>query len=112
MSQGPIVENLLAAGLEKDCPFAHADAARGLEAQVLTAETVNAVSDDDFMSYTGTINTYLQVCSYPYMFKFSIGFLKHLSNQEGLVHEIRMLLLLLRALNMLILHCSFRCRMQ
>ena len=64
MLQGPIVENLLAAGLEKDCPFAQADAARGSEAQVLTAETVETVSDDDFMAYTGLINTYLQVWSY------------------------------------------------
>ncbi len=61
--QGPIVENLLAAGLEKDCPFASANAARNAEPQVLTAETVDSVNDADFMAYTGAINTYLQVGS-------------------------------------------------
>lgn len=59
--QGPIVENLLAAGLEKDCPFVSADAAEGREAHVLTTETVDKVSDADFMEYTSSINTYLQV---------------------------------------------------
>lgn len=61
MLQGPIIENLLAAGLEKDCPFVSADAAEGREAHVLTAETVDEVSGAAFMEYTSSINTYLQV---------------------------------------------------
>ena len=57
------MENLLAAGLERDCPYTHADSCQGTEAQVLTAETVDTVSDDDFLAYTGNINSYLQVYS-------------------------------------------------
>lgn len=57
--QEPIVENLLAAGLEKDCPYV--SATKTGEAQVLTAETVEAVEDSSFSEYASRINTYLQV---------------------------------------------------
>lgn len=59
--QGPIVENLLAAGLEKDCPFLSLDATDEQHVQVLTAETVEAVPESAFMEYAGKISVYLQV---------------------------------------------------
>lgn len=55
------MENLLAAGLDKDCPFFTAEAAAGVEAQALTAETAATLSDSEFAEYAARINKYLRV---------------------------------------------------
>ena len=56
---------LLAAGLESDCPFKSAEESSGSDAEILTAESVEAVDEASFMSYTARINTYLQVHHHP-----------------------------------------------
>lgn len=56
------MELLLAAGLEKDCPFVPASEFNGVEAKVLTEDSVEGVDEASFMDYSGKIITYLQVC--------------------------------------------------
>ncbi|KAK9811539.1 hypothetical protein WJX72_005618 [[Myrmecia] bisecta] len=57
--RAPIVENLIATGLQDDCPFQAA--ASGGEAVVLTAETVESVQEAAFTEYASRLYTYLQV---------------------------------------------------
>lgn len=59
------MENLLAAGLERDCPFAAADDSSGTPARVLDSESVEGIDDSEFLAYVGQINTYLQVRACP-----------------------------------------------
>lgn len=67
--QGPIVESLLAAGMEKDCPFDQ----HGGDEPYLTSEKVDDVDEPTFTAYTARINTYLQVCHTPPMLHIRIG---------------------------------------
>eukprot|EP00884_Botryococcus_braunii_P009534 jgi/Botrbrau1/18582/Bobra.0367s0024.1 len=54
----PIVEGLISAGLQEDCPFRAAEEAVQ-EAVVLTSETVSDVPQEEFVEYAGRLNTYL-----------------------------------------------------
>ena len=57
--QGPIVENLLASGLQEDCPLELGGVA-GEELE-LSAEAAEGISTEAFAEYAGRLYTYLQV---------------------------------------------------
>lgn len=72
--RGPIVQNLAQTGLDQDCPFRAAPASHdnsrsclsgssdsSEEPQLLSAESAEAVSEDDFSEYVGKVYQYLQV---------------------------------------------------
>lgn len=67
--RGPIVENLRAAGLQKDCPFRPAHAASNGKAgsngtdedSDLSAEAAMDVPVEEFAEYAGRLYSYLQV---------------------------------------------------
>jgi hypothetical protein len=59
--QAPIVENLIATGLQEDCPFDTADGA-----EPLTAEAAENLDTEAFSEYAGRLNQYLQVSSGSY----------------------------------------------
>lgn len=76
--RGPIVENLAQTGLDQDCPFRPAPADQGrtsngshgcqtsnAEPELLSAESVESVSEGDFTEYIGRVYQYLQVTN-PY----------------------------------------------
>ena len=53
------MENLLASGLQEDCPLdLGEEAGENLE---LSAEAAEAISTEAFSEYAGQLNTYLQV---------------------------------------------------
>ena len=70
--RGPIVENLRAAGLQKDCPFrpasgavasnGHARGANKTDQDDLTAEAAMEVPVKEFAEYAGRLYAYLQAC--------------------------------------------------
>ena len=70
--RGPIIENLRASGLDKDCPFRppHALHANGhvssSEDGSLTAESAAEVPLAEFEEYAGRLNSYLQ--AWPFLF--------------------------------------------
>ena len=72
--RGPIVQNLAQTGLDRDCPFKPAPASHdnsrsrpsgssdsSEEPQLLSAESAEAVSEEDFSEYVGKVYQYLQV---------------------------------------------------
>ena len=67
--RGPIVENLRAAGLQKDCPFPSSgsaapsddDTANSEAEEDLTAEAASSIPVERFAEYAGQLNSYLQV---------------------------------------------------
>ena len=61
--QGPIMENLLAAGLQEDCPPPAAAGSNGSGSakSELTAQAAEGISTDVFAEYAGRLNQYLQV---------------------------------------------------
>lgn len=63
--QAPIVDNLMASGLQEDCPFRASSGGGDSKAEYLTAESVEEVDTEAFAEYAGRINQYLQACSLP-----------------------------------------------
>ena len=61
--KGPIVQNLAQSGLDQDCPFRSQTAQALSESQLLTPESAEAVSDEEFTEYVSRIYQYLQVSS-------------------------------------------------
>ena len=59
--QGPIVESLLASGLQEDCPLELGEG--GGEKLELSAEAAEGIGTEAFAEYAGGLNTYLQVLS-------------------------------------------------
>ncbi|KAK9915657.1 hypothetical protein WJX75_002261 [Coccomyxa subellipsoidea] len=59
--KAPIVDNLMASGLQEDCPFRASSGGGDSKAEYLTAESVEEVDTESFAEYAGRINQYLQV---------------------------------------------------
>ena len=73
--RGPIVQNLAQTGLDRDCPFRAASASHdnsqngphdssdsSEEPQLLSVESAEAVSEEEFSEFVGRVYQYLQVC--------------------------------------------------
>lgn len=56
------MENLIASGLQEDCPFRAAGSSHSGKAEHLTAESVEEIDTEAFAEYAGRLNQYLQVC--------------------------------------------------
>ncbi|KAL0032609.1 hypothetical protein WJX77_010520 [Trebouxia sp. C0004] len=57
-----IIQNLSQTGLDQDCPFRHASAdSSSTESELLSPDSAESVSEEDFSEYVGQIYQYLQV---------------------------------------------------
>lgn len=61
--RAPIIQNLAQTGLDQDCPFRGPSAESTSEYELLTPESAEGVSEDDFSEYVSRIYQYLQVSS-------------------------------------------------
>ncbi|KAL3147924.1 Magnesium chelatase, variant 2 [Trebouxia sp. C0010 RCD-2024] len=59
--RAPIIQNLAQTGLDRDCPFRSPSADSDAEPELLTAESAQGVSEDEFSEYVSRIYQYLQV---------------------------------------------------
>ena len=61
--RAPIIQNLSQTGLDQDCPFRHAPSdASSSKSELLTPDSAETVSEEDFSEYVGRVYQYLQVC--------------------------------------------------
>jgi len=61
--RAPIIQNLSQTGLGQDCPFRHASAdSSSSDPELLSPDSAESVSEEDFSEYVGRIYQYLQVC--------------------------------------------------
>lgn len=58
--RGPIIQNLSQTGLDQDCPFRPA-ASSSSESELLSPESAEAVSEQEFTDYVSRVYQYLQV---------------------------------------------------
>lgn len=58
--RAPIIQNLAQTGLDRDCPFRSPSADSDAEPELLTAESAQGVSEDEFSEYVSRIYQYLQ----------------------------------------------------
>lgn len=58
--RAPIIQNLAQTGLEQDCPFRSPCAESTSEPELLTPESAEGVSENDFSEYVSRIYQYLQ----------------------------------------------------